>query len=302
MKTPARQEASVMSILELFCHVDDFWQQFAPTWQCTLLLSPGKHRNRMGRMHPSEIMTILIAFHHSHYRDFKNYYLEHVQQVWHSEFPTLVSYKRFVDLIPSVLVPLTAYLPTLFGPCTGISCIDSTSLAVCKNPRIASHRVFRGLAARGKTSVGWLYGFKVHLVVSDQGELLGCACTAGNVDDRLPVPHLVQCVFGKLFGDKGYLSQPLCEQLWTERYIQLITKIRKNMKNILMHPIDKLLARKRTIIETINDQLKNISQIEHSRHHSPTNFLVHVLCGLIAYCVRSKKPSLSIDHEVLWAS
>lgn len=291
-----------MSILELFCAVDDFWQQFAPQWQRSLLPAPGKHRRREGYMHPSEIMTILIAFHSSHYRDFKAYYSEHVQEHWRSEFPTLLTYKHFVDLIPSVLLPLTAYLPTLFGSCTGMSFIDSTPLAVCKNPRIHSHKVFRGLAARGKNSVGWFYGFKVHLVVSDQGDLLGYALTPGNVDDRQPIPHLVQRVFGKLFGDKGYLSHPLVDQLWQEHRIQLITKIRKNMANVLMDYTDKLLTRKRAIIETINDQLKNISQIEHSRHRSPTNFVVHLLCGLIAYCLKPKKPSLHIDHDVLWAA
>jgi Transposase DDE domain len=291
-----------MSILELFCAVDDFWQQFAPQWQRTLLPTAGKHRNRKGYMHPSEIMTILIAFHSSHYRDFKAYYIQHVREYWQSEFPTLLKYKHFVDLIPSALVPLSAYLPTLFGPCTGISFIDSTPIAVCKNPRIHSNRVFRDLAARGKNSVDWFYGFKVHLVVSDQGDLLGYALTAGNVDDRMTLPQVIHRVFGKLFGDKGYLSQPLAEQLWQERRIQLITKIRKNMANRLMDITDKLLARKRAIIETINDQLKHVSQIEHSRHRSPINFAVHLICGLIAYCLKPKKPSLHIDHDVIWAS
>jgi hypothetical protein len=289
-----------MSILELYCAVDDFWQQFAPEWQRSLLPTPGKHRTRKGHLHPSEIMTILIAFHSSHYRDFKAYYLQQVCEHWRSEFPTLLSYKHFVDLIPSVLVPLSAYLPRVFGSCTGISFIDSTPLAVCKNSRIHSHRVFRGLAARGKNSVGWFYGFKVHLVVSDQGELLGYALTAGNVDDRTPLPYLVQCIFGKLFGDKGYVSQSLAAHLWQDHHIQLITKLRKNMPNRLMDITDKLLARKRAIIETINDQLKNISQIEHSRHRSPTNFLVHLLCGLIAYCLKPAKPSLHIDHTEVW--
>jgi Transposase DDE domain len=283
-----------MSILELFCSVDDFWMQFAPQWQRTLVASGQRKRLRPTQMYPSEIMTIMILFHQSHYRTFKAYYMEYVQCHLSSEFPSLVSYQRFIELMPTILVPLTAYLHTQLGRCSGISFIDSTSLAVCRNPRIHQHRVFDGRAARGKTSVGWFYGFKLHLVVNDQGELLAFCVTPGNVDDRRPVPKLVTGLFGKLFGDKGYLSQPLAEQLLVTQGLQLITKLRKKMQNRLLELSDKLLLRKRAIIETINDQLKNICQIEHSRHRSPINFLVNLVAGLIAYCHQPKKPSLGL--------
>ncbi len=247
-------------------------------------------------------MAILIAFHQSQYRTFKAYYLYHVQVHWQREFPTLISYQRFVDLIPSVLVPLMAFLQAHLGTCTGLSFVDSTPLAVYKNPRIHQHRVSIGQAARGKTSVGWFFGFKLHLVVSDCGELLGCALTPGNTDDRTPVPGLVHRVFGKLFGDKGSISQDLFAHLWEDHHIQLITRLRKNMANVLMDLTEKLLTRKRAIIEAINGQLKHISQIEHSRHRSPNNFLVNLICGLIAYTLKPSKPSLHIDHDVLWAA
>ena len=78
--------------------------------------------------------------------------------------------------------------------------------------------------------------------------------------------------------------------------IHLITKLKSNMKNKLMVMTDKLLLRKRSIIETINDQLKNISQIEHSRHRSPLNFLVNLVSGLIAYTHQPKKPSLNLSQ------
>ena len=284
-----------MSILELFCSVDDFWQQFGPRWQQELLTAGQRKRQRTTDLHPSEIMTILILFHQSHSRTFKAYYTEYVQRHLCSEFPTLVSYNRFVELMPTVLVPLVAYLYTLMGQCTGISFIDSTPLVVCHNARIHSHRVFEGQAARGKTSVGWFYGFKLHLVVNDQGELLAFCLTPGNVDDRQPVPKLAKNLLGKLFGDKGYLSQPLAQQLLVTQGLLLITKLRKKMHNRLLDWSDKLLLRKRAIIETIIDQLKNISQIEHSRHRSPINFLVNLISGLIAYCHQPKKPSLGIQ-------
>jgi hypothetical protein len=282
--------------------VDDFWMQFAPSWHQSLITSGQRHRLRSPQMHTSELMTIMILFHQSHYRTFKAYYTEYVQCHLRSEFPTLVSYQRFVELMPTILVPLVAYLHTQLGRCTGISFIDSTSLAVCRNPRIHQHRVFAGRAARGKTSVGWFYGFKLHLVVNDEGELLAFCLTPGNIDDRRPVPKLTTRLFGKLFGDKGYLSQPLAEQLLVTRGVALITKLRKKMHNRLLDLSDKLLLRKRAIIETINDQLKNICQIEHSRHRSPINFLVNLIAGLIAYCHQPKKPSLGLRSLALPAA
>ena len=284
------------SLLELFCDVDDFCKTFEPFWNQQQLSSGEKKRQRNRSLTISEIMAILIAFHQSHYRDFKAYYCEQVLKNWHKEFPGLVSYTRFVEYIPSVVIPLIGYLRTrCLGRCSGISFIDSTSLDVCLNQRIHSHRVFAGLAGRGKTSTGWFYGFKLHLVVNDQGEILRFCLTPGNIDDRKPVPHLAKNLFGKLFGDKGYISQPLAQSLREMFDLQLITKLRRNMKNQLMTWSDRILLRRRAIIETIIDQLKNISQIEHSRHRSVTNFFVNVLCGLIAYCRRPSKPSLGLD-------
>lgn len=284
------------SLLVLFCDVDDFCKAFLPHWNQQQLADGKKHRQRARSLTISEIMTILIAFHQSHYRDFKAYYGEQVLKSWQTEFPGLVSYSRFVEYIPSVLIPLAMYLQTCcLGTCTGLSFIDSTSLDVCLNQRIHSHKVFAGLAARGKTSTGWFFGFKLHLVVNDRGEILQFCITPGNVDDRKPVPKLVKKLFGKLFGDKGYISQPLAQSLRAMFNIQLITKLRGNMKNRLMTFSDRILLRRRAIVETIIDQLKNISQIEHSRHRCITNFFVNVLCGLIAYCRRPSKPSLGLD-------
>src|SRR5215472_254443 len=149
----ARERNPAMSLLELFCHVDDVWKSFAPQWNQSLLDTGARKRQRPGCLAVSEIMTILIHFHQSHYRDFKAFYTEHVLTNLHSDFPGLVSYGRFVELIPSVLVPLCAYLDACQGRCTGISFVDSTPLAVCHNRRIQQHRVFAGLAERGKNSV-----------------------------------------------------------------------------------------------------------------------------------------------------
>ena len=284
-----------MNVLDLYCSVDAFWQRFEPLWERELLRSGTRQRRRATRLHPAEILTILILFQESGYRTFKGFYTQQVQMALRQEFPSLLSYTRFVELMPRFLVPLAIYLHTQLGHCTGISFIDSTSLAVCHPARITQHRVFRVDARRGKTSIGWFYGFKLHLVVNDRGDLLAVCLTPGNVDDRRPVPRLVRRLFGRLFGDKGYISAPLAQQLFIEQGLRLITKLRKNMRNQLIEFSDRLLLRKRALIETIIDQLKNICQIEHSRHRSPINFLIHLFAGLAAYCHQPKKPSLGLD-------
>lgn len=285
-----------MSVDELFYHVDNFCLAVEPEWEKQLLTDGSRQRRREGQLYSSEIMTILIHFHQSQYRTFKAYYTRYVQLHLCSEFPCLVSYGRFVQLIPRVLALLCGYLFSLFGRCTGISFADSTPIVVCDNRRISQHKVFSGLAKRGKSSTGWFFGFKLHLVVNDRGELLGFCLTPGNRADVKVLPKLVKQLFGKVIADKGYLSQTVFEQL-LQHGLRLITKLRAKMKNRLMPLADKLLLRKRAIIETITDQLKNISQIEHTRHRSPINFLVNLVCGLIAYSHQSKKPSLHLD---LW--
>jgi len=288
------------SLVEIFCDVDDFCQAFLPTMEKKAISSGKQIRKRERSLTISEIMTILILFHQSHYRNFKAYYLEHVLVHMNSEFPGLVSYTRFVDYIPSALIPLCAYFKaTCLGSCTGISFIDSTSLDVCLNQRIHCHKVFAGLAERGKSSTGWFFGFKLHLVINDRGELLNVFLTPANVDDRKPVPALVRKLFGKIFGDKGYISHSLYELLRQTIGVQFITKLKSNSKNKLpMEWMDRILLRKRAIVESVIDQLKNISQIEHSRHRSVSNFLVNLMCGLIAYAHQPKKPSLGRDALV----
>jgi len=288
-----------MSLLELFCAVDDFCLAFVPEWERALIDDGLRRRRREAQLSLSERMTIIIHFHQSRYRTFKDYYVRHVCVHLRREFPALVSYTRFVELMPQTLVPLMAYLRHCFGVCTGIAFVDATALAVCRNQRIHQHKVFAGIAARGKTSMGWFYGFKLHLVANDCGELLACQLTPGNIDDRQPVPALAKRLFGKLFGDKGYISQPLVAQLLEEHNVQLVTFARANMQGRLLHQDDVLLLRKRAIIETIHDQLKNSSQIEHSRHRSPLNFVVNLLAGLIAYCWQPKKPSLHLHQQAL---
>ena len=246
------------------------------------------------RMALSEIMTILIMFHLSGYRTFKWYYQKHVMQHQKKDFPNLVSYNRFVEIMEYALVPLILYIVRArFVKCSGISFVDSTPIKVCDNHRIRSNHVFSEYAKRGKSSMGWFYGFKLHLIINDKGEILSFCLTSGNVDDReeIVMNSLTKEIFGKLFADRGYISQKLFEKL-LEKDITLITRAKKNMKNKLMDYYDRLMLRKRTVIESVNDFLKNICNIEHSRHRSITNFLVNLVSALAAYSFLPKKPSI----------
>ena len=281
-------------LLTIFYEIDNFCKAFRRFWQRFLLTQGLAKRIKPCSLCLSEIMTIVVNFHMSRFRTFKDYYLKYVCQSLRQEFPGLVSYNRFVELMPGALVALITYLQRCrFGKVTGISFVDSTILKACHNRRIHQHKTFKAIAQRGKTSMGWFYGFKLHLIVNEKGELLSTMLSPGNVSDRdrALMQTLTKNIIGKLFGDKGYLSNPLFKLL-LKRGIHLITKLKKNMANKLMPLMDKLLLRKRALIESINDELKNMCQIEHTRHRSPINFLVNLVSGLIAYTFFPKKPSI----------
>jgi hypothetical protein len=223
----------------------------------------------------------------------KHFYLKHVCLYWRWAFPKLVSYNRFVELIPQTLLALTAYLSRHLGKSSGIAFMDSTAIAVCENRRIPSHRVFTGIAKRTKTSVGWVYGFKLHLVVNTDGELLAFRFTAANVDDRRPVAGVTHHLCGKIYADKGYISKTLAATLKT-RGIYLVTKVRKDMKPQELSDFDAVMLKKRRIIESVIGQLKHQSQLQHTRHRSLVNFQVNAVCALIAYTYQEKKPSVNL--------
>jgi len=287
-----------MSILTLFCNIDDFFLLYEK-WQATHCLpeaTPPETRGRPRHLHPSEVMTILIAFHQSGYRTFKHFYERHVCVYWRSAFPHLVSYSRFVQLKKEVLLLLTLYLQAHLSECSGISFVDSTRLRVCDNKRIASHRVFAAHAGRSKTSMGWFYGFKLHLLSNEKGGLLGFQVTPGNTDDRQPLWALSsEGFFGNLYGDKGYISQDLRAFL-KEQGIHLCYKVRKNMKPLPLSISDEVLLKKRTLIESVIKELKTQTQVEHSRHRSFANFQVNVISALIAYQLLESKPSVNISE------
>jgi hypothetical protein len=292
-------------LVEIFYHVDEFCKIYNEAVQARSLVDqqvPVKISSSKPSMSLSEVMTICIYYHYSGYKNFKTYYKREILMGLSTAFRKLVSYNRFVEIMQTIVTPLTLFLKMYCtANCTGTSFVDSFALKVCHNRRIHSHKVFAGMAARGKTSVDWFFGFKIHLVVNERGEIVQFAITPGNVSDNNAdlLEALMKELFGKVFGDKGYLvNEKLFRKLY-EMGVQLITKIRKNMKNVLMLLEDKLLLRKRGTIESIGGILKVLFNMEHSRHRSQKNFFCCVLGALAAYCFRPHKPSIVKDCDLI---
>ena len=278
-------------ITEIFCLVDEFCKEYHQIIEKGLI---GNYPKRPPRMSTSEVITIMIVFQLSGFRTFKHFYKYYLQKHMINDFPNTVSYNRFTELMQQSLMPMVLFLKTCcLGDCTGISFIDSTPIRVCKNKRNSRNKVFKGIATTGKSTIGWFHGFKLHIVINDRGEILNFVITQANVDDRTPLKKksFLEKIYGKLFADKGYIGRDLMQMLFVDG-VHLITNIKNNMKNSLMTMSDKILLRKRSVIETVNDELKNICQIEHSRYRSFGNFLSNLIAGLIAYSFLPKKPTI----------
>lgn len=281
-------------ITDIFYLIDEFCKEFEISVKKHTL---GHTPKKKPTMICSEVITLMVMFHSGGYRNMKHFYLFYVQKHLAHHFPKTVSYNRFVELMQAATLPMTIFMKTCcLGEGTGISFIDSTPIRVCKNKRIKRNRVFDGLAKVGKSTMGYFFGFKLHIVINDKGELLNFAITQGNVDDREPLKNknFIKALKGKLYADKGYVSNTLTNILFLDG-LHLITSIRNNMKNALMELKDKILLRKRSVIETINDELKNMCQIEHSRHRSFTNFITNLISGLISYSFFPKKPAIKYE-------
>lgn len=289
-------------VTELFCVIDEFCKYFEAENAGKVFLSDDgrKRRNRKASLSDSEIMTILLYFHFGSFRNFKHYYMFLIKGTLKSYFPNAVSYNRFVELESRVFFPLMFFLNLrAFGRCTGITFVDSTMIPVCHNLRRYANKVFKGMATDGKGTMGWCHGFKLHLACNDRGEIVAFLLTGANVSDKDPEVFKVPArrLYGKLFADKGYISQKLFDFLF-EDGIQLVTGLRVNMKNKLMPFHDRMMLRKRYIIETINDMLKNKAQIVHTRHRSLSNFIMNLISALGAYCFFDNKPQALVGYVI----
>jgi len=285
-----------LKLIEIFCNCDDFCKNFEGEIESRLIPSTAnsfKPKVPCG-LALSEMMAIEMFYHLQGSKCFKYYYNYFVEAHLKEYFPGMPSYNRFVQLKPRLVLYLFCFiLACRLGARTGTYYVDSSKLAVCHNLRIRSHRVFTGLAKRGKTSTGWFFGLKLHLITNQLGEIVSFFITPGNVADNNLTLGVKLCkgLCGKLFGDKGYISEKLNQALAGQELF-LITKVKKNMKNKFMLLEDKVWLKSRGMIESVIDLLKHICDIEHSRHRSPINAMVNLLGGLSAYSFLDQKPSV----------
>ena len=279
-------------LVEDFCQFDDFCQAFGPHWEARLLsqeAQPAKKRGPQAGLADSEIMTILVLYHSSQFRNFRTFYEGVVLTLLRSAFPKAPCYARFIAVTKHVWVPLTVFLLTRMGRRTGLYYIDSTPLPVCHPRRINRHKVFAGLAERGKTSLGWFFGFKLHLVFNHERQIVALKLTPGNVNDTTPVPDLTQGLIGKLFGDQGYVGNDLAQRL-LRRGLALMTRVRRNMKRLPVSFLDKALLNGRNIVETIIGQIKEFSALRLPKHRSVFNAFTHITAAIVAYQINPLPP------------
>jgi IS5 family transposase len=274
----------------IFCFVDDFMKALSnhsPYSRVNGKQRPGPRP----RMHLSEVVTILLLYQISHYDCFKHFYTEKVLYEYKKDF-NVVSYTQFVKLIASTAMILVPLLKYLLAKCSDISFVDSTSIAVCKTYRERRHKTFADIAAKSKTTKGWFFGLKLHMIINASGELIKVCFTPGNRDDRKGLQAMASGLSGKIFADRGYIGKEFAETL-AEQGIQLITRLKRGMKNILMPLSDKIMLLRRSLIETVIGKIKLLGRFEHSRHRSVCNAFVHMISTLICYQLDVDKPSIS---------
>jgi len=271
-------------LVEQFCVFDDFVSAVRAQI-AGRLLSDGKSERRRGPpagLVDSEIMTILIMYHESRFKNFKIFYNVMILKMYRTCFPCAPCYERFLTLTKYVLPLLTLFLASMASTKTGIYYVDSTPLPVCHNKRISKHRVFEGLAARGRTSVGWFFGFKAHFIFNDLRQVVAVKITPGNVNDTVPLPELSKNLSGKIFGDKGYVSKKVAKIL-SERGLFLLTRPKKNMAPLPISVHDEILLKGRSIAETIIGHIKEFSSLRLPKHRSVPNAFTHIIAAIVSY-------------------
>lgn len=277
-------------LTRIFCDVDDFCKELNHYGTAKFLPTPVSQRGPACCLSHSEIMMILILFQSSCWRNFKHYYIHFLSTYYKPAFPNLPSYHRFIEIMHRVIFHLILFSQIHSGKRTGIYYIDSTCLPVCHLKRSTRHKTFDEIAHYGRTSVGWFFGLKLHIVINEQGELIAFKITSGKQNDAKAGESIMQKLQGLMFGDKGYLGKELFSRL-LEQGLKLITRGRKNMKEKIYSPFEKQLLDKRGIIETVINHFKHHYHIWHTRHRSVVNAMTHLMAGIAAYVIEPLKIS-----------
>lgn len=286
----------MIDLTELYTEVDDFCRKFSNDLNHHLLGTGELINIDTHGLSLSEVLTILVYYHFSRFDCIKHYYLIKMASGYKKDFPKLPSYNRFVERIKEVAWLASLYLQYKQVQFSGNGYIDSTPLKVSNKKRTGSHKVFKFVATLGKSSMGWFYGFKLHVVCDFMGNIVKCRITHGATNDLKAGKEMMKDLVGKIFGDKGYIGKKEFLELLKKGLI-LVTGIKKNMKNKLLEMWDKILLKKRSLIESVFNIMKNTLHLEHSRHRSVINAGVYYITTLIAYCWKPTKPKIKFNKE-----
>jgi hypothetical protein len=289
--SPMEMQNTENLLVKMYSELDDLLQDY----QFFLVSKGEKFERRKTLLSDAETGTILAMYHLFGYKCFKYYYEDMILGRLKSWFPNAPQYKVFLRYTKMSweLMHLWLLFKIAGSKKSGTYFIDSKKLEVCHLKRAHQHQVFKDVAHKGKTSTGWFYGLKVHLVINDLGEIMAFEITPGNVADnnRELLKRLLDDLQGICVGDKGYQSALF--ECFYEKSLHLLVKPKKNAKKKVPEQMRLVkLSRKRALIESVFDILSSVLDIEHSRHRSSTNGFVNILSALVAYQYREQKPSL----------
>jgi hypothetical protein len=286
----------MIDLTELYAEIDDFCREISKNLNSYLVGVDKSFNIDTPGLNLAEVLTILIYYHFSHFDCLKHYYLVKIQLNHKKDFPKLPSYNRFVERIKEVSLLAALYLQYRQAKFDGMGYIDSTPLKVSHPKRTNSHKVFKFVAKIGKSSMGWFYGFKLHVICDFSGNIVKCGITQGCTNDLKFGKEMLKDLKGKIFADKGYINKKIFLDLLDKGLI-LVTGVKKNMKNRLLDIWDKILLKKRSLIESVFNVMKNTLHLEHSRHRSVVNAGVYYLTTLIAYCWKPNKPHIKFNKQ-----
>lgn len=294
-------------LTEIYYEVDEFNKLYLGKIADYITHIDWYPKRKIGCMSMSEIMTILIYYHYSHYKNFKHYYEQYVRKDLKKDFPVSVGYDRFIWYIPMAFLPMLCFhiFRCKASIRTDIYFIDSTKIVACHPKRVHQNEVFKGFASWGKTSTGWFYGIKIHLIINNLGEVMQTYFTTGSTSDTnvKVLFSLLKGLKGWVFGDKGYLmNKEKLDFAECDGALDFFVKPRNNTKKKKLKPIPdeaKKMAKKRPIIETVIGLQKNVLDLEHTRHRSISNAFTHMLAAMCAYSFYQRKPKVSIPTQRL---
>lgn len=287
MQTPLQQDDCIILLISIYCFVEDFHVVILRTIRFSVIRpSQGHPPTKTRNLSLAELVTLVLFKQFTGHKTWKAFY-RYIKTYHSQDFPQLPEYQNFVGamnaLSPYAMIMTTAFC-SFFRKQTKtqeLKIADSTKLAVCNIKREFSHKVCKGLARKSKSTMGWFYGFKLHIVCNQLMQILECTILTATVDDRAALELIWAHIFGLIVADAGYLGKNRADKARAHGKI-LFTAVKANMKK-LMTDWQHDLLKARQIIETVFSVLKLRLGIETSLPRSPLGYFAHYAWCLAAY-------------------